>query len=161
MIDMDTIFDALMLITLLLIILSIPSIVLSFMSASKALKKYIALRTLKVSEDSDVPAHILNEWKAVKSNMSYATLITEEIERLNALRPSLFQAEIGIFLIIAMAFYPGYESDVFVLMMVLLVIAVVAVIYGYSNMKRYKNEYLSVLKEITGDSANSKDNMYG
>ena len=46
-------------------------------------------------------------------------------------------------------------------MMVLLVIAVVAVIYGYSNMKRYKNEYLSVLKEITGDSANSKDNMYG
>ena len=54
MIGMDTIFDALMLITLLLIILSIPSIVLSFMSASKALKKYIALRTLKVSDRKSV-----------------------------------------------------------------------------------------------------------
>ncbi len=161
MIGMDTVFDALMLITLLLMILSIPSIVLSFMSSSKALKKYIALRTLKVTDDSDIPEHILNEWKAVKSNMAYATLITEEIERLNALRPSLFQAEIGILLIIIMAFYPGYESDVFVLMMVLLAIAIIAVIYGYSNLKRYKNEYLSVLKEISGDNTKSKDNMYG
>ncbi len=161
MIGMDSVFSALMVITLLMIVASVPSIVLSTRGSATLLKKYLTLRKLKDVDDSEIPENIVNEWNAVKSNLSFATVIMEELERMNNLKPAIFQAEVAIILGIVMAFYPGYESDVLVLMIVLILVAIAALIYGYLNIKKYGIAYLEIIKEMSTEGEIANDNMYG
>ena len=161
MIDTDMIYSALVLITLLMVILSVPSIFLSSWTASKQLKRYVALRQFRGVDDSDIPAALLNEWNSVKSDVGYATLITEELEKMAALRSPMFQAELAIILIIVMAFVPGYETAVLVLMMTLLALCVVAVIYGTRAMKLYGAEYVKLIREMAEKGEKGNDSMYG
>lgn len=161
MIGMDMIYSALVLIALLLIILSLPSILLSSWTASKQLRKYVSLRAFRGLSDSDIPVHLLDEWNAVKSDVGYATLITEELEKMGALRAPIFQLELSALLIIVMAFVPGYEQNVLILMMVLLAVCILAIVYGTKAMKAYGREYINLLREMSENSEKCNDSMYG
>lgn len=161
MIGTDMIYSALVLITLLLIILSVPSIFLSSWTASKQLRKYISLRSFREMNDSEIPAGILNEWNAVKTDIGYATLITEELEKMGSLRAPIFQSELAALLIIIMAFVPGYETSVLILMMILLAVCILTIIYGMRAMRAYSREYINLLREMAENGDKYNDAMYG
>ena len=139
----EYIFQALMIISLLLVIMSIPTIFITIRNSSNVLRRYMALRSLRDVDDGDIPSHILEEWNAVKNNVNYATLMTEELEKLNGLRPALFQTE------------------VLVLMAVLIVLSVIALAYSYVCIKKYGMEYMSLLREMSNGPSGGRDAMYG
>ena len=162
----EYIFQALMIISLLLVIMSIPTIFITIRNSSNVLRRYMALRSLRDVDDGDIPSHILEEWNAVKNNVNYATLMTEELEKLNGLRPALFQTEVAVVevavvLMVIMAFIPGYEPAVLVLMAVLIVLSVIALTYSYVCIKKYGMEYMSLLREMSNGPSGGRDAMYG
>ena len=161
MIESDDIFLAMTIVTIMMIIISVPSILITVRNSSKQLKRYKTLRSMNNLGNNPLPQHIVNEWNAVKSPIGYTTLITEEIERLNGIRPAIFQTEIAFILIVFMAFVPGYSSAIFWIMIVLLVIVTITVIYGSLNIKMYTVEYLTILQELSNNGEESRDNMYG
>lgn len=161
MIESDDIFLAMTIVTMMMVILSIPSILITVRNSSKQLKRYKTLRSMNDLGNKPIPQHIVNEWNAVKSPIGYTTLITEEIERLDGIRPAIFQTEIAFVLIIFMTFVPGYSSDIFWIMIVLLIVIIVTVIYGSLNIKMYTLEYLAILQELSNNGEESRDNMYG
>lgn len=157
----EYVFQALMIISLLLVIMSLPTIFITIRNSSNVLKRYMALRSLKDIDDDDIPSHILDEWNAVRNNVNYATLMTEELERLNGLRPALFQTEVSIVLMIIMIFVPGYEGTVLIFMLALIVLSIVALLYSFFCIKRYGMEYMQLLKEMSSGPSNGRDTMYG
>ncbi len=161
MIDETVIYTALVIISLLMVILSVPSIFLLSFNSVKQLNRYRFLRAFKEMDDSTIPAALLNEWTAVKTDIGYATLITEELEKMSSIRSPMFQAEIAALLIIIMAFVPGYETNVLILMMCLLALCIVAVIYGGKSLKAISKEYALLLHEMEEKGEKSNDSMYG
>ncbi len=164
LISQDVVIQAVMIVAMMMVILSIPSILLTVRNSASLLKRYRLLRSIKdVGDEKEVPPNILNEWNAVNSPVAYTTLITEEIERLNGLRPALFQAELAALLIIILAIYPGFDSSVLIFMMIILVAAIASVVYGMITTKKYRQEYLVILKEISDrdESNRAADGMYG
>ena len=81
MIDDSVIYTALVIISLLMVILSVPSIFLLSWNSTKQLNRYRVLRSFREMDDSSIPSHLLNEWTAVKTDVGYATLITEELDK--------------------------------------------------------------------------------
>ncbi len=161
MIDDSVIYTALVIISLLMVILSVPSIFLLSWSSTKQLNRYRVLRSFREMDDSSIPSHLLNEWTAVKTDVGYATLITEELEKMSAIRSPMFQAEIASILIIIMAFVPGYTTPVLILMMSLLALCIIAIIYGGRSIRAIGREYAQLLQEMETKGAKSNDNMYG
>ncbi len=161
MIDDSVIYTALVIISLLMVILSVPSIFLLSWSSTKQLNRYRVLRSFREMDDSSIPSHLLNEWTAVKTDVGYATLITEELEKMSAIRSPMFQAEIASILIIIMAFIPGYTTPVLILMMSLLALCIIAIIYGGRSIRAIGREYAQLLQEMETKGAKSNDNMYG
>ncbi len=161
MIDDTVIYTALVIISLLMVILSVPSIFLLSYNSVKQLNRYRFLRAFKEMDDSSIPAALLNEWTAVKTDIGYATLITEELEKMSSIRSPMFQAEIASLLIIIMAFVPGYTTPVLILMMCLLALCIIAVIYGGKSLKAISKEYAMLLHEMEEKGEKSNDTMYG
>jgi ABC-type transport system involved in cytochrome bd biosynthesis fused ATPase/permease subunit len=163
-ISADDIVLAVTIITIMLVILAVPSILVTVRNSAKLLKRYRALRSINDLKKAgkEVPPQILDEWNAVHSPMAYTTLITEEIERLNGLKPAFFQAELAALLIVILAIYPGYETNVLIMMMLLLLLIVLSIVYGIYNTKMYTQEYLKILKDVSdSDEPSSADGMYG
>ena len=161
MIDAAMIYSALILIVLLMVILSVPSIFLLSWTAFKQLKRYMFLRAMRGMDDNSLPPNLVEELNTVRTDIGYATLITEELEKVSSIRSPMFQAELAGVLIIIMAFVPGYEFEVLILMMVLLVLCIIAVIYGSRAMKAIGREYVTLLKEMQEKGEKANDNMYG
>lgn len=161
MIDSGMIYSALVLIVLLMVILSVPSIFIISWNAFKQLKRYVLLRALRGMDDASLPPNMIEELNTVRTDIGYATAITEELEKVGGIRSQMFQAELAIVLIVVMAFVPGYESDVLVLMMVLLALCIIAVIYGGRAMRALGKEYVSLVKEMQEKGERANDNMYG
>ena len=160
----DMVVSSVMVVIMMLVILSVPSILLTVRNSSKLLKKYRLLRSIDIDEKDDVPPQILNEWNAVNSQMAYTTLITDEIEKLTGLRPAIFQCELAIILSIVLMIIPGFEIEVLILMIVLIAISVLTVIYGALNTKMYTMEYMRILSEINANNEKENktaDGMYG
>ena len=160
----DMVVSSVMVVIMMLIILSVPSILLTVRNSAKLLKKYRLLRSIDIDEKDDVPPQILNEWNAVNSQMAYTTLITDEIEKLTGLRPAIFQCELAIILSIVLMIIPGFEIEVLILMIVLIAISVLTVIYGALNTKMYTMEYMRILSEINANNEKENktaDGMYG
>ena len=160
----DVIVSSVMVVIMMLVILSVPSILLTVRNSAKLLKKYRLLRSVDLEGKDDVPQELLNEWNAVNSQMAYTTLITDEIEKLSGLRPAIFQCEIAIILMVILMIYPGCELGVLILMIALIAVSLLAVIYGALNTKMYTMEYVRILSEMNSESANENktaDGMYG
>jgi len=161
MIDSGMIYSALILIVLLMVILSVPSIFILSWNAFKQLKRYMLLRALRGMDDSSLPPNMIEELNTVRSDIGYATAITEELEKVSGIRSQMFQAELAIMLIAIMAFVPGYETDVLILMMTLLALCIIAVIYGGRAMRALGKEYVSLVHEMQEKGEKANDNMYG
>ena len=162
-IGMETVLSSILVVVMLLVILSVPSILLTVRNSAKLLKKYRLLRSIDISDKDDVPQQVLNEWNAANSQMAYTTLITDEIEKLTGLRPAIFQCEIAIILMIILLF-TGCTTDVIILLIVLIAVSVLTVIYGALNTRMYTIEYVKILSEINArnESENkTADGMYG
>ena len=160
----DVVVSSVMVVIMMLVILSVPSILLTVRNSAKLLKKYRLLRSVDLEGKDDVPQELLNEWNAVNSQMAYTTLITDEIEKLSGLRPAIFQCEIAIILMVILMIYPGCELGVLILMIALIAVSLLAVIYGALNTKMYTMEYVRILSEMNSESANENktaDGMYG
>ena len=160
----DMVVSSIMVVIMMLVILSVPSILLTVRNSAKLLKKYRLLRSIDINERDDVPQQVLNEWNAANSQMAYTTLITDEIEKLSGLRPAIFQCEIAIILMIILIIVPGCELNVLILMISLIAVSAFAVIYGALNTKMYTYEYMNILSEMNSEKeAESKtaDGMYG
>lgn len=159
----EMICTAVMVVVMMLVILSVPVILLTVRNSAKLLKKYRLLRSIDISNQKDVPQQVMNEWNAVNSPMAYTTLITEEIEKLNGLRPTIFQSELAVVLMAVLAFIPGFETEMLWLIIALIIISVIAVLYGAINARMYTHEYLALLKELNDRNKDSggADGMYG
>ena len=156
--------SSVMVVIMMLVILSVPSILLTVRNSAKLLRKYRLLRSVDLEGKDDVPQELLNEWNAVNSQMAYTTLITDEIEKLSGLRPAIFQCEIAIVLMVILMIYPGCELGVLILMIALIAVSLLAVIYGALNTKMYTMEYVRILSEMNSESVNENktaDGMYG
>ena len=161
MIDETIVYTALVIITLLMVILSVPSIILLSWNSTKQLNRYRFLRAFREMDDSTIPPALLNEWTAVKTDIGYAALITEELEKMSSIRSPMFQAEIASVLIIIMAFVPGYVNAVLILMMCLLALCIISVIYGGRALRAISREYALLLHEMEEKGEKSNDTMYG
>ena len=160
----DVVVSSVMVVIMMLVILSVPSILLTVRNSAKLLRKYRLLRSVDLEGKDDVPQELLNEWNAVNSQMAYTTLITDEIEKLSGLRPAIFQCEIAIVLMVILMIYPGCELGVLILMIALIAVSLLAVIYGALNTKMYTMEYVRILSEMNSESVNENktaDGMYG
>ena len=160
----DVVVSSVMVVIMMLVILSVPSILLTVRNSAKLLKKYRLLRSVDLEGKDDVPQELLNEWNAVNSQMAYTTLITDEIEKLSGLRPAIFQCEIAIILMVILMIYPGCELGVLILMIALIAVSLLAVIYGALNTKMYTIEYVRILSEINAKNESENktaDGMYG
>ena len=162
-IGMETVLSSILVVVMMLVILSVPSILLTVRNSAKLLKKYRLLRSINISDKDDVPQQVLNEWNAANSQMAYTTLITDEIEKLTGLRPAIFQCEIAIILMIILLF-TGCTTDVIILLIVLIAVSVLTVIYGALNTRMYTIEYVKILSEINAKNESENrtaDGMYG
>ena len=164
-IGMETVLSSILVVVMMLVILSVPSILLTVRNSAKLLKKYKLLRSINISDKDDVPQQVLNEWNAANSQMAYTTLITDEIEKLSGLRPAIFQCEIAIILMIILLLVPpGCTLEVLILMIVLIAVSAFAVIYGALNTRMYTIEYVKILSEINAKNESENrtaDGMYG
>ena len=124
----DMVVTAVMVVIMMLVILSVPSILLTVRNSARMLRKYRLLRSLDLDENDDVPQELRNEWNAVNSQMAYTTLITDEIEKLSGLKPAIFQCEIAVLLMIILMIYPGCQLEVLILMIILIAVSAFAVI---------------------------------
>ena len=160
----DMVVSSVLVVVMMLVILSVPSILLTVRNSAKLLKKYRLLRSIEISDTDDVPQHVLNEWNAANSQMAYTTLITDEIEKLSGLRPAIFQCEIAIILMIILLIIPGCVTEVLILMIILIAVSALAVIYGAMNTRMYTVEYMRLLSEINAKNESENktaDGMYG
>ena len=155
--------NAIVIVMMLLMIISVPSIFLSVRGSSVLLKKYTLLRAIDdVDKEKDMPDHILNEWKSIKSPLGYMSLVVNEIEKLDALKPAFFQAELAVILSIIMAIYPGLEDNVLILFIILDVLCIISIIYGHVYAFAYKREYAKILEDLNNEEKKGAvDGMYG
>ncbi|MCL1983797.1 MAG: hypothetical protein FWG58_00170 [Methanomassiliicoccaceae archaeon] len=160
-ISSDLLFSALILVALFLIILSTPTIILAVRASSKLLTRYRILRSVDNLDESSVSKQMLEEWNSVNSPLSYTALLSDEIERLGTLRQAMLHSEIAIIILIILALYPGYATDVLICVIFLVAVVSMVVIYGVRNLKGYIREYVSALAEmdVNGDEAVSR--IYG
>ena len=160
MIGSETIFSALVIVVLFMVLLSLPSIYVTLTHSSKQFKKYRQLRQMMARGVTEVPPKMTHEWNAVKTDVGYITVLTEELEKVGALRAALFNSEISAILIVILMFVPGFEKDVFILMFILLALCIIALIFGYRVTKRYGEEYVNIARSMSGKGEESKDSMY-
>ncbi|MDR0791402.1 MAG: hypothetical protein LBE47_02560 [Methanomassiliicoccaceae archaeon] len=157
----DLLFSALIIVALFLIILSTPTIILAVRASSKLLNRYRALRAVDDLDEGIVTKQTLEEWNSVKSPLSYTAMLSDEIERLGALRQAMLHSEIGIVMLIVMGLYPGYETDVLIGMAIAVSAVVLVVIYGIMNLRRYIREYVDALAEINVNGDEAVSRIYG
>jgi len=160
-ISLDLLFTALFIVALFLIILSTPTIILSVRASSKLLNRYRILRSVEEMDESGATKHMIEEWNSVKSPLSYTAILSDEIERLSSLRQAMLHSQIAIAILVFMAFYPGYETDVLIAVIAIVAVVLFVIVYGMRNLRRYINEYVNALAEmdVNGDEAVSR--IYG
>lgn len=148
MIESSDIYGAVLVVAILLIVLSIPSMILTVRESSRILRRYRLLRQIGPGDVGGLPKTIRDEWSSVSSPLTYATMLSEEIERLGSLRPAVLQAEIGLVLIVFLAIVPRFEFDVLLCMLAVIAAVIASLIYRRRNSDRYSCEYVMVISEL-------------
>jgi uncharacterized membrane protein YfhO len=157
----DLFFGALVLVALFLIILSTPTIILAVRASSKLLNRYRILRAVDDLDEGIVSKQMMEEWNTVKSPLSYTALLSDEIERLGALRQAMLHSEIAIAILIFLAFYPGYEHDILIGVIAIVAAVVLVIVYGILNLRGYIKEYVDALAEIDVNGDEAVARIYG
>lgn len=161
MITMDTFASAMFTVMILLLIISVPTILITVRGSSKTIKRYIMLRSVDKIDDS-IPPQLVNEWSAVKTPIVYISIITEELEKLSGLKNLTTQCMLAILISVVLWFYPGYDASLQIPIIVADIISILAIIYGRFYRAIYKQEYLKILKETSEkEEFGAADGMYG
>ena len=161
MITVDTFASAMFTVMILLLIISVPTILITVRGSSKTIKRYIMLRSVDRIDDG-IPPQLVNEWSAVKTPIVYISIITEELEKLNGLKNLTTQCMLAILISVVLWFCPGYDTSLQIPIIVADIISILAIIYGRFYRSVYKQEYLKILKETSEKEENgSADGMYG
>ncbi|MBO7205340.1 MAG: hypothetical protein J6V08_02860 [Candidatus Methanomethylophilaceae archaeon] len=160
MIGFETIFSALVVVTLLLVLLSVPSALITLIHSSGQYKKYTLMRARRGDDPTSIPKKHLVEWNAVRTDVGYITVLTQELEKLSALRPALFNSEVSAILIVVLMIVPGFEKGVFILMAILLALCLFVLVYGYRIMKRFGEAYVVTARNMSDKGEDSNDSMY-
>ena len=157
----DLLFSALTIVALFLIILSTPTIILAVRASAKLLNRYRILRSVDDLDEGTVSKQMFEEWSTVNSPLNYTALLSDEIEKLGSLRQAMLHSQIAVAILILMAFYPGYETDVLIAVVAIVAAVIFVVIYGIMNLRSYIREYVNALAEmdVNGDEAVSR--IYG
>lgn len=154
MIGSSDIYGAVIVVAILLVVLSIPSLLLTVRESSRLLKRYKLLRCIGPEDVGSLPKTIKDEWGSVNSPLTYATMLSEEMERLGSLRPAVLQAEIGFVLIVFLAVVPRFEENVLVFMLLVLAAIMISIIYSRMNLRRYSREYVVIISELESNGGN-------
>jgi len=161
-ISLDDIYFAVMLIAVFLVVLSLPTVELTVRNSSRLMKRYRYLRSIeRIDSEGEVPRAMLDEWKAVRNSVGYAAMISDEIGRLNGLRPTMLQAEIAIVLIVLLMLLGTFTPEVMWLMSVVIVLTLTSVVYGALNSKTYIDEYITLLMSVEEKDEEAIDAIYG
>ena len=161
LIDSSEIYSAVVVVAILLVVLSVPSLLLNVRASSNLLKRYQILRAVGNDSKKDIPKPLLEEWSNVNTPLSYVSLLANEIEHISSLRPAAFQAEIAVVLVIILAFVPGFVTEVLVFMIAIVLVSVLTILYASMNANRYKREYMMALSELESNGDESADMIYG
>ena len=161
LIDSSEIYGAVVVVAILLVVLSVPSLLLSVRASSGLLKRYQILRSVSSDSKKDIPKPLLEEWSNVNTPLSYVSLLANEIEHISSLRPAAFQAEIAVVLVIILAFVPGFVTEVLVFMIAIVLVSILTILYASMNANRYKREYMIALSELESNGDESADMIYG
>jgi len=135
-------------IALILAIFSVPNIVSTLLVSNRQMHRYRLLRSLNEKERKSLPANIITEWLSVQSAVGYGNMIIMEVDRLNSLRPAILQAGLSAGLLFSLFFFPGFAEDLVIWMVLTFIVIVVTVVAGYLTMRRYAQEYLSMVMEV-------------
>jgi len=154
LIDSYDIYGAVIVVAILLVVLSIPSMVLTVRESSRLLKRYRLLRCIGPGDAGSLPKTIKDEWGSVNSPLTYATMLSEEMERLSSLRPAVLQAEIGLVLIVFLAVVPRFENNVLICMLLVLAAVIISIIYSRMNVRNYGREYVMIISELESNGDN-------
>lgn len=161
MITTDTFASAMFTVMIILMVVSVPTILITVRASSKTIKRYILLRSVDKIDDR-IPAQLVNEWSAVRTPIVYISIITEELEKLNGLKSLTTECMMAILISVILWFYPGYEASLQIPIIVADIISIVAIIYGRFYRAVYKQEYLKILKETSEkQESGAADGMYG
>jgi len=159
--ESDLFFGALIIVALFLIILSTPTIILAVRASSKLLSRYRTLRSVDDLDETIVGKQMLEEWNTVRSPLSYTALLSDEIEKLATLRQAMLHSEIAIVILIAMALYPGYATELLIGVAGIVAAVLLVVIYGRMNLRGYIREYAEALAEIDVNGYEAVARIYG
>lgn len=162
LIESSDVFGAVLVVAILLVVLSVPSVLLTVRSSSKQLRRYRILRLAGQDQidAAGVPKAILFEWASVSSPVSYVSMIADEMERISSLRPAILQSQIALVLMIALAIVPGYEMYVLLFIVVLAMVIVVSIVYWYANLGNYSDEYVKAIQELETNGNDTEDMIY-
>jgi len=155
---LDDVFLALLIAAVITTVFSVPGIFMTVYRSSRNLKRYKVIRSIEGM--GVLPAELMAEWESVKSTMAYSSMISDELERLGALRPALFQTTVSAALLAIIAAFSEMETAAFAVVVALLVVAVFSVLFGRSNSIRYAHEYEGLLKELESNGQESCGSMY-
>jgi len=161
LIDSSDIYGAVVVVAILLVVLSVPSLLLSVKASSSLLKRYDILRSVSADSKKDIPKSLLEEWNNVNTPLNYVSMLANEIEHIGSLRPAVFQAEIAVALVIVLAFVPGFVTEVLIFMASIVLISVLTILYAGINANRYRHEYVMALSELESNGDESADMIYG
>ncbi|MGE4274818.1 MAG: hypothetical protein AB7E27_01995 [Candidatus Methanomethylophilaceae archaeon] len=148
MITETVFFNGVFYISLILAILSVPTVVSTLMTSHRQMNRYRLLRSIEEKDRRILPPAMLGEWMNVQSAVGYGSMIMLEVDRLNSLRPAILQANLSAALLVILYFFPGYAQEIFFWMGLIFSIIVITVITGEMTIRRYANEYLSMASEV-------------
>ena len=161
LIDSNEIYGAVVVVAILLVVLSVPSLLLSVKASSGLLKRYQILRSIGNDNKKEIPKALLEEWNNVNTPLNYVSMLANEMEHVSSLRPAVFQAEIAVALVIILAIVPGFVTEVLVFMAGIVVVSVLTILYAGINANRYRHEYIVALSELESNGDESADMIYG
>lgn len=97
---------------------------------------------------------------SVQSAVGYGNMIIMEVDRLNSLRPAILQAGLSAGLLFSLFFFPGFAEDLVIWMVLTFIVIVVTVVAGYLAMRRYAQEYLSMVMEVEKEDRMDLGTLY-
>lgn len=158
MLVLNDIFLALLLAAVVSSVFAVPSLFLAAYRSSKTLKRYQVIGSIE--KMGLLSTELAEEWSTVKSSMAYSAVITEEIERLNTLKPMLFQTMVSAVLLLLVAVLSEIEDVARYVVLGLFLLCLVSIIFGMVNYRKYTEEYEEILAELDMNGSESCGSMY-
>ncbi len=142
MITAEAIYSALLFTSMFLAVMSMPQVLMALRVTRSRMDELRKLR------DGDSPEEEgqMDEWLSINTPMGYSTALMTEIERLNGIRPLIFQAEISGLILVFLVLISGVEEGLLIWIVLLIVILMGSGLLAGYWMGRYIEKYQSLVQ---------------